>query len=527
MKAVEFKNFRNFEEFPMLPINGVTIMVGPNNAGKSTFTKACRMLGKNMSAPLLYNEKNNSEEMFFDFSETCKTFQRAFRKDANDGKMEFVVKSGDFTITYVLAKNEGSQTTTKQAVESMCVFDEIDECSWYVDFAHQCGRLEYSGKLLANILQYSIDHNEKCQLIQDKPYREKYMQMNSISQERMDEKIAQLKNEYENEVSLVEQLSADTSKRTVNFGNNASDLNGRWQIPFDCDMLHFVWKDVQGKEVLDLWYGNADLEGDLLICGSTSYTLIDLNNDYFNQIYKKYQAATRNNVTYIAAHETPEKSSFHVDETHYASRTIWNFFRKNYLALRKGKLDDFLTEMGVATHVEFKLSDNGEVLYINVKDMKGKDVSLADLGRGAIQLVLILMQMLNSVGDSLFEPHPNSDALTVADKDIIIIEEPEQNLHPALQSKLADVFLDFHKCYRKNIIVETHSEYVVRRSQLLVSKMGFENNIESVDKNPFVTYYISENSKPYSLGYRKNGQFMESFGTGFFDEASNLAIDLL
>ena len=40
-------------------------------------------------------------------------------------------------------------------------------------------------------------------------------------------------------------------------------------------------------------------------------------------------------------------------------------------------------------------------------------------------------------------------------------------------------------------------------------------------------YYIPENSKPYSLGYRKDGKFMESFGTGFYDEASNLAFELL
>ena len=48
MKAVGFKNFRNFEEFPMMPIEGVTFLVGQNNSGKSTFTKACRFLAEQL-----------------------------------------------------------------------------------------------------------------------------------------------------------------------------------------------------------------------------------------------------------------------------------------------------------------------------------------------------------------------------------------------------------------------------------------------------------------------------------------------
>ena len=43
----------------------------------------------------------------------------------------------------------------------------------------------------------------------------------------------------------------------------------------------------------------------------------------------------------------------------------------------------------------------------------------------------------------------------------------------------------------------------------------------------FRTYYMPNNSKAYSLGYRKDGKFAEEFGSGFYDEATNLAFDIL
>ncbi len=108
---------------------------------------------------------------------------------------------------------------------------------------------------------------------------------------------------------------------------------------------------------------------------------------------------------------------------------------------------------------------------------------------------------------------------------LIIVEEPEQNLHPKVQSKLADLFAYLNKVRGFKFLIETHSEYLIRRTQVLVSEMGLsETDLEK--QNPFKVYYFPAKGNPYDMGYRSDGRFSEEFRSGFFNEASNLAISL-
>lgn len=169
-------------------------------------------------------------------------------------------------------------------------------------------------------------------------------------------------------------------------------------------------------------------------------------------------------------------------------------------------------------------------------DEKGQ--LLADFGYGVSQLISLLLR-IEMEANYHYPIVEGSSDMDYEEKDernlklrfrkpfTMVLEEPEVHLHPKIQSMLADILLDAYETFNIHFIVETHSEYLIRKTQVLVAQMGFENNVESVEKSPFITYYIPENSKPYSLDYRKDGKFMESFGTGFYDEASNLAFELL
>ena len=52
----------------------------------------------------------------------------------------------------------------------------------------------------------------------------------------------------------------------------------------------------------------------------------------------------------------------------------------------------------------------------------------------------------------------------------IILEQPEIHLHPSVQAKLADVFIDAIKYRKVQILIESHSEHLLRRLQRRVAE---------------------------------------------------------
>lgn len=143
----------------------------------------------------------------------------------------------------------------------------------------------------------------------------------------------------------------------------------------------------------------------------------------------------------------------------------------------------------------------------------GKKMSLADQGHGITQLVSILLQ----IECEIMKDKTNGQIA----QSILAIEEPEVSLHPSMQSKLAMLFLDAAN-NGIHIIVETHSEYLIRRTQTAVASMK-KNGVE----NPFSVYYFNSDGSSYELEYADDGRFRNSFGPGFFDEADNMAMELL
>lgn len=114
----------------------------------------------------------------------------------------------------------------------------------------------------------------------------------------------------------------------------------------------------------------------------------------------------------------------------------------------------------------------------------------------------------------------------------LAIKDPECHLYPATQSLLADMFYEAYNDYGIHFIVETHSEYLIRESQVLVATEVYDKPSEEEVGNecPFATYYVpdkAEGKPPYSLRYRKDGKFKGKFGKGFYDEAGKLAFEIL
>ena len=228
-------------------------------------------------------------------------------------------------------------------------------------------------------------------------------------------------------------------------------------------------------------------------------------------------------VEYIFAHSVAQTPCYSnaTSSNDYATRTIHDFYR----ARVSSEIDEFaiienglkLFNIGTSLKVIPFLGDSYRVvifdkLYPEKKKGNTGGMDLADKGMGSIQIVILLLRL------ATLAKKYRGQSLTV------LLEEPEQNLHPAMQSKLTDLLYYVNHEFGIQFIIETHSEYLIRKSQLFVAA---DNKSEYENKVLFKVYYLPDDDKqPYEMIYREDGKFTNEFGPGFFDTASNLAFEL-
>ena len=124
----------------------------------------------------------------------------------------------------------------------------------------------------------------------------------------------------------------------------------------------------------------------------------------------------------------------------------------------------WLKELGLID--EFRLEEIAE----NRKDYEVKvrrkseasEALITDVGFGVSQILPVLVLC--------YYAPPGST---------IVLEQPEIHLHPSIQAGLADVFIDAIKTRRIQIIVESHSEHLLRRLQRRIAESEEITNEET------------------------------------------------
>lgn len=235
-----------------------------------------------------------------------------------------------------------------------------------------------------------------------------------------------------------------------------------------------------------------------------------------------YASSTRADVRRLYALENKDDFSLLLRRYFDAKRKFYSNGLKKSGYTPGNFLNKWINNFGIGKAIRFDANRDGLGVALSVMKESGTKNILAEEGYGITQLFSILLQIEVSVIETIIANYSESINPYVT----IAIEEPEIHLHPMYQSMLADVFLDAYESFAIHFIIETHSEYLIRRSQVIVSKRSYKSTEELATNNPFKVYYFPTKAAPYDMKYRIDGKFSNDFGTGFFDEASNLAFEL-
>jgi predicted ATPase len=100
------------------------------------------------------------------------------------------------------------------------------------------------------------------------------------------------------------------------------------------------------------------------------------------------------------------------------------------------------------------ISKSGKLFQVWVRrNSKAPEVLITDVGFGVSQILPVLVLCY-------YAPEGST----------LILEQPEIHLHPRVQAGLADVLIDAAKTRGVQIIVESHSEHLLRRLQRRIAE---------------------------------------------------------
>lgn len=501
LKYISFSNFRVFENKEKLELRPITFLTGPNSSGKSSVLKSLLLL-KN-------NSKNDLQVLDFTGPKhNLGTFDNTLNNNTDSKIMTFGFEASIISDDYGFMSSSLIQDriATKRGVYimlkkfSQANLDNDFDSDLYIELSYI--QNERSGRLFsvemflkndeASFLKLTLDaeSSENHILKFDYPKVITNKQLESLFISEVIRKNGKIKNPKK--VTSYRINSHETIKSiSPSFFDEPTLIFGQLFTLFFKE-----YSDVRTTKDIP----------DFIIRQPFKRILKDLASIIDNT---EYLDAVRANTQRLYTNDS-QGTSFNDLILEYKSRDI---SQKSIEFTNK-----WLKEFEIADSLEF---ENIEGVATTIYFKRGNTkVALADLGYGITQFLPILLKV------ALEAPilnRKNSGFQIV--KKLILLEEPETNLHPKLQSRIADFLVDALKTFEVRFIIETHSEYLIRKTQLLTAE-----NI--LDKSDSILYYfnsINTENKDLlkTIEINDNGSLSSEFGSGFYDEATVLKLELL
>lgn len=280
-----------------------------------------------------------------------------------------------------------------------------------------------------------------------------------------------------------------------------------------------------------------------------------IENDFLDIVQKKIDSL---NKIYFLPTTRGRNREWFIDEQNSGDIQIVRDFSAMYLEhhqpiqnfvdfwIGKGEINELdengrpkLKGFNIGKKLSVFRDENIGLTKIFLVNFDGTKTPLVDLGYGVSQLLPIIMKIaiIAQKQQRIYEYDWNSEGGYPEKQTIyysastLLIEEPEANLHPSLQSKMAELFIDAASRFNIQFLIETHSEYLIYKFQEYIGRkivspndvkiyyFNHPNDVREGLKDKYINHV--QIAKDGSIDYHKY------FGQGFFDEQTNLKLILL
>ena len=436
MKTISTSNFRSFDQTGDIEIKPLTVLVGKNSSGKSSFIRLFPLLkqsmGRQHEGVFIWYDPNG-----VDFNNMANTVKRG--KNSISMKLSFdniifrnyydrkKTKVSDLNVTLKFSLNKEKKECIDHIILQVfdytvkIIYTKKEEVRFYVNdkkvLVKDLIKIVKSDSLIPRFI-YSLEGTNELSFSHPVSIQNKLL------------------NEYE--LGIPENSTTRDTSRWMNW------IPGKM-----CDLADFLgigkMTERNKEKALRLYIINNINE------------LIDAINRYIN--------FTAQNITYIGPLRVMTER--YNRETNHSIKEI-SSNGENLASLLSclppDKLNDFktwtTTNFGFTPHV----SKRDGIIELAVS-LKGSDeyYNLSDLGVGYTQILPILVGIWQSQQDGLVSISTRS--LIYKREQIICIEQPELHVHPGMQKQfvrlLVNIIANSSSRRRIKFIIETHSQTII------------------------------------------------------------------
>jgi Uncharacterized conserved protein len=508
IQKISFQNYKAFEKGE-IKLKPITILLGANSVGKSSiinlllmlqqtansanYKSVLRLHGENVSMGECENifrnkETNNNIVVSFDFKSD--SLLDLLKKDLFNDFINQLIQPVQFLSQFAegVLKTELNQFLNRRREIDNKLYTSKET---FLKLLATLESLNNLNKKQSDVIKYYLKRNEgivindrktleilydflieiktikenqftlSFELCYTKTNKENTLKMKRVSISNNDRQILKIAFELNTKITGYKDITI-----TSDFSNGQDIIDSKAKIDFlksiNFNSTIFSWVPYFSK-TRDFFFRHFDEDEE---CSIATRTICQIIEQSMNVIKSQLTKELVNHVSPLRAHPKRyyflDKANINTVLDTLDGNSLTEILKENEIV--KEKVNKWLKDFGL--HVD--VSTLQDVIHKLKIQQYTLDLDITDVGFGISQILPVIVQGFLSFDGSL-----------------TMIEQPEIHLHPKMQADLADLFIDVvtgsspqksllrkqpNFIPKKYLLIETHSEYLLRRLRRRISE---------------------------------------------------------